>query len=426
MQRRGHLTVVIFLLVCALEASALAQTKYPSKFSPQIAEAREVKEALAYADEKFTDQVAEWIRITEMPAKSTFEQKRGEYVKGEFQKLGLDVSVDKVGNVIGRRKGAGGGPTVVFAAHMDTVHPMDTDVRVTKKGNRLYAPGIFDNSASVANMLQAARALHAAGVATKGDVIFIATVQEELGLNGMNHWLDTNPGRADMVVALDGGLGAVNYGALGIYWSWMRFHGEGSHTVTSRGKPHPGRAAAQCILDIYTVPLPGPDEAVTAVYNVGMLEGGKVVNAIPQDVSFTVDLRTVDPGLLTKLDAAIVGKGEAAAKKEGVTFRREWIQKSEAGGRPEDLQDRRAHPIVQTAVDVLTYLGVKLTPGREAVPTGSTDANAAVVRKIPAISVGRSVGGEQHTLGEWAETDSARTGTKQIILLAAALAELAK
>ena len=418
--------VAVALLMLLVAAAAGAQTTYPSKFTPQIAETREVKAALAFLDEKFTDQVAEWIRITEIPAQSTFEQKRGEYVKAEFQKLGLEVSVDEVGNVMGRRRGAGGGPTVVFAAHMDTVHPMATDVRVTRKDGRLHAPGIFDNSASVANMLQAARALDAAGVKTKGDVIFVATVQEELGLRGMNHWLDKNPGAADMVVALDGGLGSVNYGALGIYWSWMTFHGEGSHTVTSRGKPHPGRAAAQCIMDIYTIPLPGPDEAVTAVYNVGMMEGGKVVNAIPQDVRFTVDLRTVDPELLAKLDAAIVGKCEAAAKTEKVEFAREWIQKSEAGGRPEHLQDRRAHPIVQTGIDVLTYLGVKLPPGREAVPTGSTDANAAVVRRIPAISVGRANGGNQHTLSEWAEPESAKTATKQIILLAASLAELAR
>jgi acetylornithine deacetylase/succinyl-diaminopimelate desuccinylase-like protein len=229
-----------------------------------------------------------------------------------------------------------------------------------------------------------------------------------------------------MVVALDGGLGSVNYGALGIYWSWMRFHGEGSHTNTSRGKPHPGRAAAQCVLDIYTIPLPGSNEAVGAVYNVGMFEGGQVVNAIAQDVSFTVDLRTVDPDLLVTLDAAIVEKCEAAAKKEGVEFAREWIQKSEAGGRPEQLQDRRAHPIVQTGVDVLTYLGVKLPPGREAVPTGSTDANAAVVRRIPAIAVGRANGGNQHTLSEWAEPESAKTATKQVVLLAVSLAELAR
>lgn len=411
--------------VC-LAAFASAQPRYPSKFAPAVVEAREVQEALAYIDRRFADQVDEWVRITEIPATSTFEQRRAAYVKGEFEKLGLEVSVDALGNVVGRRRGTGGGPTVVFAAHLDTVHPMETNVRVRREGGRLYAPGIFDNSASVANMLQAIRALDAAGVKTRGDLVFIGTVQEELGLKGMAHWLDEHPGAADMVVALDGGLGPVNYGALGIYWSRMIFRGEGSHTLTSRGKPHPARAAARCILDIYAIPLPGPEEAVTAVYNVGRIQGGTVVNAIPQEVSFTVDLRTVDPALLTSLDAAIVERCEAAAKQEGVAFTREWIQKSEAGGRPEQLQDRRAHPIVQTAVDVLTYLGVTLPPGREAVPTGSTDANAAVVRKIPAVAVGRAYGGNQHTLSEWADMESARIGAKQVVLLAAALAELAR
>ncbi len=207
--------------------------------------------------------------------------------------------------------------------------------------------------------------------------------------------------------------------------SSSRLSGEGAHTLTSRGKPHPGRAAARAILDIYTIPLPDPSAPGGAVYNVGMIEGGKVVNAIPQQVWFTVDLRTVDPDLLKQLDAAIVEKCEAAAKAEGVRFTREYIQRSEAGGRPEQLADRRRHPLVQTAVDVLTWLGVDLPKGREALPTGFTDSNAAVVRGIPSISVGRSYGGNQHTLTEWADVDSAKIGTKQIVLLAAALAELA-
>ena len=67
-----------------------------------------------------------------------------------------------------RRRGTGGGPTVVFAAHMDTVHPADTDVTVKRhEDGTLHAPGIFDNSASVTNMLYAARALDAAGVRTR-------------------------------------------------------------------------------------------------------------------------------------------------------------------------------------------------------------------------------------------------------------------
>jgi tripeptide aminopeptidase len=416
--------LILLPVVTFLAFPAAAQPPYPSKFSPTVAADPTVKDALAYLDEKFDDQVAEWIRITEIPAKSTFEQKRAAYVRAQLEALGLQVTLDEAGNVTARRPGTGGGPTIVFAAHMDTVHPMDTDLHVTRADGRLHAPGIFDNSASVANMLQAARALDAAKVRTRGDVYFVATVQEELGLEGMDHWLDEHKGVPDMVVALDGGLGPVDYGALGIYWSRMIFTGEGSHTLTSRGRPHPGRAAATAILDIYRIPLPDPNAPVGAVYNVGMIEGGKVVNAIPQEVWFTVDLRTVDPDLLAKLDAEIVGTCEAAATAEGVTFRREYIQRSEAGGRPEQLAGRRAHPLVQTAVDVLTYLGVDLPKGGEALPTGSTDSNAAVVRGIPSISVGRAYGGNQHTLSEWADVDSAKIGTKQIVLLAASLAEL--
>jgi acetylornithine deacetylase/succinyl-diaminopimelate desuccinylase-like protein len=331
-----------------------------------------------------------------------------------------------MGNVTARRAGAGGGPTLVFAAHMDTVFPVGTDITV-KRGpdGTFHAPGVFDNTASVINMLQAVRAMEAAKLRTRGDLIFVATVQEEIGLKGMYHWMAQNTGVADMVVALDSGLGPVNYGALGIYWSRMKFTAPGAHTNNSRGQPSPARAAAQCVTDIYTVPLPPADAPVSAVYNVGgLMTAGNVVNAIPPEVTFSVDLRTVDAELLLSLDAAIVAKCEAAAAAHKVGFTREWIQRSEAGGRPEQLTDRRAHPLVQTAVDVLRYLGVELPMGREAVASGSTDANVGVVQGIPSIAVGRARGGDQHTLQEWSDIESAKIGTKQIILLASALAEL--
>ena len=414
----------IVALLCVLTSASAATQTFPTKFSTAIAERPEVRKALAYIDEHFDRQVAEWIAITEIPGQSTFEQKRAEYVRAELARLRLEATTDRLGNVTAVRRGTGGGPTLVFAAHMDTVHPMATDVTVTRKPDgTLHAPGIFDNSASIANLLQAARAMDAASIQTKGDVILLFTVQEELGLKGMYHWIDENRGRADMLVALDGGLGPVNYGALGIYWSRMKFTAAGAHTLNSRGRPNPVRAAARCITDIYSVPLPGPEARVEAVYNVGgMMTAGNVVNAIPQEVTFTVDLRTIDPELLGSLDAQIVKTCEAAAAAHKVGFTREFIQKSEAGGRPDQLVDRRAHPLVQTAVDVLKHLGVSLPAGREAVPTGSTDANAGVVRGIPSISVGRSFGGDQHTLQEWSNIESARIGTKQVILLAVALA----
>ncbi|MSO50218.1 MAG: M20/M25/M40 family metallo-hydrolase [Acidobacteria bacterium] len=424
MSRMFPLVLVAVLLTSSGHIRA-AQAPFPTKFSPAIAARADVKLALTYIDRRFDAQVEEWIRLTEIPGTSGHEQKRADYVKAELRKLDLAPETDEVGNVWAVRKGTGGGPTVVFAAHMDTVHPLDTPLKVRREDNgTLHAPGIFDNTASIASQLQTMRALREAKIETKGDIIFLFTVQEEVGLKGMYHWAEKHPGLIDMLVGVDGALGPVNYGALGIYWSRMKFSGDGAHTLQSRDQPNTVRAAAECITDIYTVPLPPANDPIPAIYNVGgMLSGGNVVNAIPQEVTFTVDLRTVDAEMLQKLDAAIVSKCEAAGKAHRVKFVREWIQKSEAGGRPDQLTAQRAHPLVQTAIDVLRFLDVPMPAGREAIPTGSTDANVGVVLKIPAISIGRSRGGGGHTLQEWAHIDSAKTGAQQLVLLAVSLAE---
>jgi acetylornithine deacetylase/succinyl-diaminopimelate desuccinylase-like protein len=305
---------------------------------------------------------------------------------------------------------------------MDTVHPMDADLKVKRlPDGTLHAPGIFDNTASVANALQTLRAMNAGKIRTKGDIYYVFTVQEELGLKGMYYWFDHHPNLATMIVASDGGLPDVNYGALGIYWSKMKFTAPGAHTLNSRNQPHPARAAAKCITDIYSVELPPANAPVPAIYNVGMMGGGTVVNAIAPENWFTVDLRTIDPVLLQDLDAQIMAKCDAAAKSYGVAFTREFIQKSEAGGRPETLAPRLAHPIVRTPVEVLKYLDMTAIT----TPTGSTDANVGVVHNVPSVSIGRAKGGNQHSLSEWADEASAKFGAQSLLLIVIALAELA-
>lgn len=402
----------------ALPAHAAAQATLPdsSRLSPEVTDAPPVRTALEWLESNFPDQVEEWIRITEIPAPSRKEEARGAYVRRVMEEEGLEVSVDALGNVTGIRRGIGGGPTIVFAAHIDTVHPEGTDVTVRRDGDILHAPGVFDNSASVANMLAVIRALNRGGIRTRGDLIFIGTVQEELGLVGMNHWLDENPGVTDMLVALDGGLGSINYGALGIYWTRYHFRGEGSHTVTSTGRPHPARALADAIRSIYEIRI--PEGQGGAVYNVGMLDGGEIFNAIPQDVSFTMDLRSVNPALLDSLHAEIESRVAAAAAAHGVEWEAVPVQRLPAGGTAEQLGDRVEHPVVQTAMDVYAWLGAPMQP----VATGSTDANAGVVRGIPSIAIGRSRGGNQHTLTEWAHWPTALPATKAVLLLAVALA----
>jgi acetylornithine deacetylase/succinyl-diaminopimelate desuccinylase-like protein len=382
-----------------------------------VAGAPAVREALGWIDSNFPAQVQEWVRITEIPAQSTHEQQRAAYVAGQMRAEGLEVSVDSIGNVTGRRRGEGGGPVIVFAPHLDTVHPLGTDVTVKVNGDTLRAPGVFDNSASVADMLAVVRALNRAHVRTRGDLVIVATVQEELGLRGMDWWLAHNP-RPDMVVAVDGGLGTVAYGALGIYWTRYHFTGEGSHTNSSTGKPHPARALADAVRSIYELRV--PEGRGGAVYNIGMVGGGQVINAIPQDVWFTMDLRSVNPTLIDSLDAEITGRVEAAARENRVRWSREPVQHLGAAGTEEMLRGRRANPIVQTALDVHRFLGIEAS----AAATGSTDSNVAVTRGIPAISVGRALGGDQHTLSEWADRDSALPATRMLLLLAVSLAGL--
>jgi acetylornithine deacetylase/succinyl-diaminopimelate desuccinylase-like protein len=404
-------------ILAGLIGSAAGAQQFPTAWDSTQLRRPEVRAALSYLETNFPRQMEEWIRIAQMPGQPGFEQQRGAYVRSEMERLGLRVSVDSIGNVTGVRRGTGGGPTTVFAAHMDIVFPKETNTTVRRAGDTLYAPGIFDNSASVANMLAVVRALNAARVVTKGDLVFLATVQEELGLRGMAYWLRTNP-RPDLLIAMDGGLGPVNYGALGIYWTRYRYKAAGSHTLYSRGRPTPVRALADAVQRIYALmPPPLPNGAVI---NIGQVHGGEIFNGIPQDLFFTVDLRSPDPSLLDSLDRSITRIARESAQREGVELVVEVEQKNGAGGTEAMLAGARNHPLVQTAIDIQRQLGVRVgMPGAaEAIATGSTDANIGVVMGVPSISIGRSYGGGQHTLTEWADGPSALLGAKLTLLLA--------
>jgi len=410
---------VFLCLLTGSQVGAQEPQAYPSNFSPDVPESEAVRDALSWLESNFDSQVEEWIHITQIPGQSGFENARAAYLMEQLQQEGVEVSIDAAGNLVARLPGTGDGPTVVFGAHMDTVHPMDTDVTVVRDGDILRAPGVFDNSASVANMMAAIRALKRTGAQTGGDLIFVGTVEEELGFNGMDAWLDANEGVADMVVALDGGLGGVSYGALWFAQRRYTFHAEGSHTLSSRGKPHPAQALAEAISSISEIPL--PEGGPFAVFNVGMLGGGTVTNAIPQEAWFTVDLRSVSPPLLDELDVELDKRLAAAAGNHLVEWTRDppfSPSAVEASVHMLPETERRSHPLVQTMLDLCEYLGI----GARANDSGSTDAVAAVRRGIPAIAIGRGRGGEQHTLSEWAQVGSALDATKAVLLIAICMA----
>ena len=419
-----HRSFALLALTCAALSfsSPLSSQTYPTSWNPELLKRADVKSAMAMIEQRFPSQVDEWIRIAEMPGKSRLEQQRGAYVKSVFEKEGLTVSVDSIGNVTGVRKGTGGGPTIVIAAHTDIVFPPETNTKVRRSGDTLFAPGVGDNTASVGNMLSMLRVMNATKFTSKGDIIFIGTVQEELGLKGMAYWLEHNP-KPDLLIVPDGAYGSVSYGALGIYWTKFVFTHPGAHTLSSRGIPTPVKAVAKAIDRLYQLQFEALPNG--AVMNIGQIHGGNIFNAVPQELYFTVDLRSSDPVLLDSLDRMITRITQEVAAEQKVGLKIEIEQKSGAGGTEKQLEGARAHPLVQTAVDINRALG--MTPGMpgasEAVATGATDANPGVVRKIPSIAIGGSKASGAHQLTEFALASSALPSTKLLYLLTATFAD---
>jgi acetylornithine deacetylase/succinyl-diaminopimelate desuccinylase-like protein len=395
-----------------------------SWFTPAILERPDIRKAFQSVDDRSAAIIDEWIKLVEIPAPSTKEQARARYIRAEMEKLGLaQIRTDDISNVSGIRKGTGGGPTVVFAAHMDTVFPESTDVKVKREGDILRGPGVGDDTSSLMAVLEMFRALNRGGIQTKGDLIFLASVQEEVGLLGAKHWLETSGYKPDLFVAVDVGANEVWYGAFRIDQFKFFYTSPGAHTLESRGAPSPAKAVAKAINALYQIPLPPivPDlgSFKLPVLNVGMLGGGTVTNAIPREAWFTVDLRSMDNLTQDKLDSAVVATAKKAAEDEGVDFRMErrmGIDYSKALPREQRLN----HPLVQTALATANYFRKAGTPEIKPSDSGATDANIAVSMGIPAVAVGATVKYFPHRLEEYAEASSMVPGIKSLIALAVA------
>jgi len=407
----------------ALSTSVLcAQTTW---FQPSSIEEPKLKKALESVDNRAAEIVEEWIRLVQTPAPSGKEQTRAAYIRAEMEKLGLsEIRTDDTFNVSGVRKGTGGGPTVVFAAHMDTVFPQGTDLKVKREGDILRAPGVGDDTSNLMATLEMFRALNRGGIKTKGDLIFLASVQEELGLLGAKHWLGTSGYKPDMFVAADLSSDQVWYGALRIDQFKFFYTSPGAHTLESRGAPSPAKAVAKAISALYEIPLPPVAEGLGTfklpVLNVGMLGGGTVFNAVPREAWFTVDLRSLDSVTQDRLQSAVVSTTRRIADQEGVGYRMEHqmgIDYSKALPREERLN----HPVVQTALATSNYFRKPGTPEIIANDLGSTDANIALSMGIPAVAIGATLERMPHRLEEYTEASSIVPGIKSFIALAVAL-----
>ncbi len=360
----------------------------------------------------------EQVRITEIPAPPFGESARGAYLAKLLEDAGLKVQIDELGNVIGERAGASR-EVVMLAAHLDTVFPPGTDVRVRREGGRIYAPGISDNGTGLAALVAIARAMNDPQLKTRKTFLFVADVGEEGegNLRGMRRLIETYGSRLRYLVALDGSsIDHVTSAALASHRVEVSVSGPGGHSWSDFGAPNPIHALARGIARFAATPVP---RTPRTSFNVGEIQGGTSVNAIPSRASIKVDLRSesdVELGTLAAaLEAAIqagVDEEMAAARERGVpvadglAIETKVMGIRPGGELPEDS------PLLAALYAADAYLA-----NRSRIERASTDANLPLSLGIPAIALGAGGrSGGSHSLGEWYDPTGRKIGLQRILL----------
>ncbi len=356
----------------------------------------------------------EWIAITEVNAPSGAEQERAKVIEKLLRSYKLqNIHFDSAGNLIAVRKGTGGGPVVVFDAHLDTVFQPGLKIKATVRQGRVYAPGIGDDTRNIEALLATIRALDAADIKTKGDLVFVFTTQEETNMNGAEHFVKENKGKVDYYVALDGGYEGFTYAGISINWYRHHFIGPGGHT-RSRTPPYSASLPlARAISRIYELKVPS---SPPSNLNIGMLGGAEVVNAKASDAWFTVDLRSTNNEVVADLEMKIAAVIQDEAGRAGMTVRTEVISTSPAAVIP----GHRDSQLVKLAEAVHRAMG--FDPPITA--TGSNNSSAALLAGIPSISTGAGPCADSHALTENCEIEPLYRGIKKILLLELVLAKL--
>ena len=414
-----------FLLAAVLHGSVFPPYAAPqeraAELGPLLLKDPSVRAALDFARSDEMQTIADQISICEVEAPPFKEAKRATVYADMLREAGLkNVRIDAEGNVIGERPGTIGRPNLVISAHLDTVFPAGTDVKVRRQGYVLRGPGIGDDCRGLADLAAVARALNRAGVTTPGTITFVATVGEEgLGdLRGVKRLFnETLKGRIDRFVSIDGdGLG-ITHVAIGSARFRVTFKGPGGHSFGSFGVVNPIHALGRAIARIGDLQVPNSPRTT---FNVGRIGGGTSINAIADEAWMEVDLRSGDALSLRALEREFRQAVQQAVADENARWGSHALTVTieTVGTRPAGRVPTTA-PIVQAAVSVSQALSLPLSFAE-----GSTDANLPLSLGIPALTIdsgGRGQGA--HTESETFDATDAWKGTQRAILLAVALAQ---
>jgi acetylornithine deacetylase/succinyl-diaminopimelate desuccinylase-like protein len=352
------------------------------------------------------------LAIQQIPAPTFAEQRRAAYVEQAFTANGLtQVSTDEQFNVYGLLPGLNSAaPAVMITAHTDTIFPEDTDLTTQATSGIINGPGLGDNSVGVAGLLGLAQALRHADIRPSADFWFVATTREEgLGdLGGIKAAFERLRDRVGTVINIEGlAFGHIYHAGIAVRRLHVTATAPGGHSWLHFGKT----SAVHSILELGSRIIKiQPTASPRTTYNIGMIEGGKAINAIASNAGLWIDMRSESREALTMLEQQIRAQIDATHAPD-LSLKVEIVGDRPAGSIAIE------HPLVQGALATLAQVGVK-----GILETGSTDGNVPLAEGCPTVTVGVTRGGNAHRLDEYIETAPISAGMRQLVTLTLATA----
>lgn len=408
---------------------AVAGKQYTSQVNA-VANKPAVKKAFQTLIDLEPQTLQDHMLLTEILSPPYKETTRAKKYAEMLKAAGADsVWTDNVGNVIAKRKGKTGKKTIVLEAHLDTVFPEGTDVKIKHKGDTLYAPGISDDTRALAVVLSVLKTVEKTGIETEADVLFIGAVGEEGqgDLRGVKNLFSANgPGKIDEYIAIDGtGTDGIVHRGLGSHRYRITFKGLGGHSSGSFGLANPHNALARAIhywvldADKYT-----REKGERLTYNVGVIGGGTSVNSIPFESWMEVDMRSESPERVAGIDKMLQNAVQKALQEENQMKRLGpdlTVEVKLIGDRPSGIEDP-ATPFVQRAIAATRFIHAEPSLG-----VSSTNANIPISKGVPAVCIGSGgKSGGAHALGEWWLDDKGYLAAQRALLLLLTEAGVAK
>ncbi len=408
--------------MAALGLAMLCSSALAADTPAQILARADVQAAMQDVKANEPHFVDEQVRLCEISSPPFHEDKRGAELARLFKAAGLvNVRIDHAGNVLGDRPGEAAHPHLVLAAHLDTVFPPETDVRVTRQGNVLKGPGIGDDCRGLAAVLAVIKAMNDAHLKTHGTVTFVADVGEEGpgDLRGMKELFGTTlKGQIDDFISIEPGEPQrLTNGGVGSYRYRVTFTGPGGHSYGAFGLANPIGALGRVVAHIGDLQVPTEPKTT---FNVGLVGGGTSVNSIPFEAWFEFDERSPDTKSLDVLDAKFKQAVQQGLDEENARWNGKGklsVAIKEIGIRPAGQTDPNS-PIVTTAAACIRALNL----GEPGYGSGSSDSNIPMHLGIPAITIGG--GGHDtgaHSLGETDDVTDSWKGPQNALLIVLSL-----